>query len=323
MKTYQEDEINVYEYWVLLKKYKKFIAGSVGLVTIVTAIISLVMPAYYKVGVVIMPVGGNRGGLAGQLGGLAAIVGLGGGGGPTASQKLMTLLQSRTLAERVVDRYDLTSVFAEKFSKGKSLKKEEAVGLLRDSVKFDEDSLKSGTIRISAEFKNPNVAADIANGYPEALREYVNENTLTSAKHDRVFIEQQLANNKRELLETGLGLNEFYKSGKVSSVESKVDVPIEELSVQHAELAGLQKQLADIETKMVVKGVPQQVYLQYLTLQRNVLTQVNSLLTQQYEMAKIEESKNDLVFQVIDSAQVPEKRSRPKRKQMVMMAFVG
>ena len=155
------------------------------------------------------------------------------------------------------------------------------------------------------------------------MREYVNEKTLTAAKHDRVFIEQQLANNKRELLETGLGLNEFYKSGKVSSVESKVDVPIEELSVQHAELAGLQKQLADIETKMVVKGVPQQVYLQYLTLQRNVLTQVNSLLTQQYEMAKIEESKNDLVFQVIDSAQVPEKRSRPKRKQMVMMAFVG
>ncbi len=46
------------------------------------------------------------------------------------------------------------------------------------------------------------------------------------------------------------------------------------------------------------------------------------LLTQQYEMAKIEEAKEDITFQVIDRAVPPEKRIKPKRKLVVMLAGV-
>jgi uncharacterized protein involved in exopolysaccharide biosynthesis len=44
------------------------------------------------------------------------------------------------------------------------------------------------------------------------------------------------------------------------------------------------------------------------------------LLTREYEVAKIEEAKSMPTIQVLDKAVVPEKRSRPKRKQMVLLA---
>ena len=39
-------------------------------------------------------------------------------------------------------------------------------------------------------------------------------------------------------------------------------------------------------------------------------------------MAKIDESKEDLNFQVIDWARVPVRKFKPKRSQIVMTAFV-
>jgi len=40
-------------------------------------------------------------------------------------------------------------------------------------------------------------------------------------------------------------------------------------------------------------------------------------------MAKISESKEDVTFQVIDPPQVPEIRSWPKRKLIVVVSFMG
>jgi uncharacterized protein involved in exopolysaccharide biosynthesis len=46
------------------------------------------------------------------------------------------------------------------------------------------------------------------------------------------------------------------------------------------------------------------------------------LLTREYEIAKIEEAKSMPTIQVLDSAVVPEKKSKPKRTQMVLLAGV-
>ena len=50
---------------------------------------------------------------------------------------------------------------------------------------------------------------------------------------------------------------------------------------------------------------------------------VNQLLTQQYQMAKVEESQNAPILQVLDAAIAPEQRTSPKRTQMVLMAIVA
>ena len=50
---------------------------------------------------------------------------------------------------------------------------------------------------------------------------------------------------------------------------------------------------------------------------------INQLLAQQYQLAKVEESQNAPILQVLDIAIAPEQRTSPKRKQMVLMAIVA
>jgi len=320
------DEINLMEYWGVVKKRRKFIAYFVGSIIILTVITSLLSTKYYKSEAVIMPVsnqGGGRGlSVLSQIGGLSSFVGIAGGQNPL--QQFLALLKSRTLAEDVINKLNLMPVLFKNYDPQKAIhfKMEYAVSELWGSVKFMDDK-KSGTVTISGEFKDPKLATDVVNGYVECLQNFINNNALTSAKRYRIFIEEQLERNKRQLLEAGRGLNEFYKGGNISSVESKVDVATIESLGSDFRLKELNQKKNEIDSKLSIKDIPQQVYLQYLTFQRSLLVQINALLTQQYEMAKMEETKDDLAFQVIDPARVPESRSKPNRRQMVMMAFVA
>lgn len=67
------------------------------------------------------------------------------------------------------------------------------------------------------------------------------------------------------------------------------------------------------------------VGLEYARLKRDALIQqkVFELLTQQFELAKIEEAKDDVTFQVIDTAIPPEKKIKPKRALNIVLAAVG
>ncbi len=62
--------------------------------------------------------------------------------------------------------------------------------------------------------------------------------------------------------------------------------------------------------------------LQFARLKRDTLVQekVFELLTQQVEMAKIEEAKDDITFQVIDAAVTPKKPIKPKKMLNLLMA---
>lgn len=316
-------------YWDVLKR-QRFVVGSVMfLITVGAIITSLFLPVYYKAEAVIMPIsGGSKGGglaaVASQLGGLGSLVDVGGGGG-SSSRQFMALLKSKSLAEKIIEEYNLAPVFfgeaeVKRMSKNKMLELS-VQELLASSVKFLDDR-KDNTIRITAEFQNPQLAADIANGYVKGLQEFVSMNSFTVAKRNRVFIENQLQQNKRELLIAGKELNLFYKTPQISNVEAKIDVPTE-VGGTTQKLSELEEMKTDVEASLSVKDVPQQVYLQYLTMRRNLLVQINGLLTQQYEMARIEEAKEDLAFQVVDSARVPEKKSRPNRTRVVFSNFIA
>ncbi len=315
------------------------------IVTLLTILLTLTMPKFYKSTAVIMPIGksGGGGGMlaalasSGQLGGLASMAGLGGAvGGQTPAQQFMALLRTRVLAEEIINKFNLIPIMFDgkvvdpNSSKGPKI--EDGVKALASYVQFIDDK-KGGTITITAEFKDPKLAADVANGYVEGLQKFINSNLLTVAKRNRIFIEKQLEYNKRALLEAGKELNEFYQGKKVSNVEGKVDVSVKNDDIDSPQdeqkekgdvglqLDVLKKQKSDLEEKMMVRSVPQQVYLQYLGLRKTLLAQINGLLTSQYEMAKIEESKDEPAFETIDPAKVAERKSKPKRAQIVIMAF--
>jgi hypothetical protein len=76
-----------------------------------------------------------------------------------------------------------------------------------------------------------------------------------------------------------------------------------EITDASAQVQSLLAQKMDLDKKIadakVVKNVPQQVYLTYLMMRRELLAKVNALLTTQYEIAKITPSEIDERFDVL------------------------
>ena len=64
--------------------------------------------------------------------------------------------------------------------------------------------------------------------------------------------------------------------------------------------------------------------LQYARLLREAKVQqtLYELLTQQYEMARIQEAKDTPTVQVLDEAKVPELKSKPSKRQIVMLSTI-
>ncbi len=180
------------------------------------------------------------------------------------------------------------------------------------------------------------------------------------AKRNRIFVENQLHKVKKELREAEEALKGFQVNKKIVAMDAQTEASIRALANLKAqitakevqlgvikqystpsnpdvltikdELRELKKQLAMVESK---SGNPEtgampslseapELGLQYIRLKRDAVTQqkVYELLTQQYEMAKIDEAKEDIAFQVIDKAIPPEKRIKPKRRINVMLAAV-
>jgi len=355
---YIEDEINLLDYWRIVMKRWKIIAGIFVISVVTAAIISLLMTPIYQAKATLMPVESSGGRLSGalqNLGSLPFVGGMAGIGGASAT-KLVAVLKSRTLAEDVIHALNLTRIFF-KDKKDKPPSLEDAVESLTDITKIADDK-KGGVISISVEYKDPKIAADIANHYTTVLQKFINENTLSMAKRNRIFIEDQLEKVKRELKEAEEAMKSFQTDKKIVAIDAQTEAAIRVLADLKAqitarevqmgvmkqfstaanpdvlrikdELRELRKQLTMVESK---RGNPETMALpslsdapalglQYIRLKRESLIQekVFELLTQQYEMARIEEAKEDITFQVIDRAIPSEKRIKPKRRQMVMLA---
>lgn len=379
-----KDEVNLLDYWRIIWKYKKSIMTIVAIASIAAVFISLSLPKTYKADAVIMPVSSKGGGgglsaMASQFGGLASLAGINLGGSAGDTEKILAILKSRTLAENVINRENLMPILYEgrwdkKAGKWKvddpekQPNMEGAVRTIKSAV-VSTLNKKAKTIKITGIFKGPRLAARVVTTYLVELQKFINANALTVAKRNRIFIEGQLEENKRDILEFGKEINEFYNKNKISNVEARVDVFLNGLKALKVSDHGIENRGSDIVVKLakadpltagaglvmsnsdsgivnsqpqlsqlmirkddiderivetrIVKNVPQQVYLTYLMLRREILAKINALLTTQYELAKIEESRENLAFQVIDTAVPPERRFSPKRARICIMSFVA
>lgn len=328
------EEIKLLDYLHIIRRHVRLIGVVTITATVIAAIISCFLPKTYQSSTVLLPISAKRGGgmamaVTAQLGALGSLVDTGGG---ASGSQLMALLKSRTLAERVLQRFHLEPVLQ---TEGTPLPLDELAKRLHLLMGFSEDK-KTQTISVSAIGTSPQQAAEIANGYVDELQKFIRDYSFTQAKRYRIYIEEQLAKNKEELLEAGKELNTFYKDGRVSSTESKIDVPIE-FTVNHessaTDLQTIQETYSALEKSStpipdalapsgrstVVKGVPQQVYFQYKMLRRELLGKMSAMLAQQYETAKMEEAKDDLAFQVLDPARPPLAKLKPQRTTIVCM----
>ena len=350
----REEEVNLLDYGRLIWRHRFKIILFTLMVTLLTYVYSLTIPKKYQAEATIAPVLASSGGgfsallnqaralplIGGQLGGLTQ--------NTQQTAQFKNILTSRVLIGGVIqdlhlmpvlfrDQWDVTKNNWRSNDANQIPQIEDGAEMMRGGILKVEDDPGSGLLKIQVRYTDPQLVANIANHFVVRLQDYITNNGLTVAKRNRIFVEGQLQKNKIHLLELSKKLSQFYTVNQVSSVQSKLDVDVgkleslpktfEEFRRDLKEVEEKKKTVADVLTETeqsgIVKNVPAQVYLQYLTLQRELLGQANALLLQQYELSKIEESKEDLAFQVIDKAITPRGSFYPNIRLNAQIAFVG
>jgi len=185
-----DDEINLADYGDVLRRRKAMIISLCVVSVLATLIVSLLLPTYYKSQAMILAVAPESGGLGAALSANPLAGALTGslGGLSTPVDRLLVFLKSRTIAEMVIKRFDLLRVFNEhKWDTAKEAWKDpRKPPLLEDAVKKLGSSVtsfkkgKEGTITITVEWKDPKLAAEIANYYVAALTEFMKDKSVNT-----------------------------------------------------------------------------------------------------------------------------------------------
>jgi tyrosine-protein kinase Etk/Wzc len=357
----QEKSSSFIDYLTVVFKWRRFIIRIFLIITIAAVVISLILPLQYTATTTILPPNPQQEAMFGLMGmnitsniggvsGLASML----PGATSMSDLFAAILQSGTIAGRIIKKYDLQSVF-----KAKTM--DDAHKMLLGITKFRV--APEGIIAVSVTWYDKNLAADIANSYIEELDKFNTETAMTTGKRYRIFIEKRLEESTNDMAEAEEALRQFQEKHRTVALEEEIISAIKtiaELKSQiillevkkgalssssqynnpylydiNRELNELKKQLNKIEfgTSDTTKkefgagfSVPfvklPEVAVEYARLFRDVEVQaaIYELLTQQYEQAKIMEVKDTPTIQILDRASPPEKKSMPKRSRIVILA---
>ncbi len=344
MGCYEDDEIDLYELWLTLKKRRKIVFGITVLFVAVALVLCFTMPKTYKTEATLMPLGGKKGsGLTSLISSLPIAVPLSGG---QAGITLEAVLKSRILREKIVEDLDLLPViFSSKWDeKTKSWRLEgnekpptilEGAEKLKDKISVSTDK-KTGVITLSIEFpEDPKLAYKIAETALEEAENILNEKAFTLAKKYRVYVEKQLSLAKKRYEELE-GIYRDFMRGKIKKVpfiigerelnglRSNIPEKVKANRLEK-EIDKLKAKLNAIKGNNFVSLSDYQLNLQRLLTQMEVVKQLLSALAREYELAKAKEMRERISFQIIDPPYIPpeDKPYKPKKKLIIAVALVS
>jgi uncharacterized protein involved in exopolysaccharide biosynthesis len=154
----------------------------------------------------------------------------------TPGDLFMSILESRNVQDGVINSLDLTRYY-------KTSRMEDARKALAGDAKITSDE-KSGVITISVTANNPVLAAKIAQAYVEELDRVVTENTTSSARRERIFLEERVKDVKQQLDESAKQLSQFSTKSGALDISTQTKSMIEEGTRLEAELVDGRSQLA-------------------------------------------------------------------------------
>ena len=345
-----DDEISLLDLAIVLAKFKKLILGLPVLVGVLTVGATLLMTPIFTATTAILPPQQSQSGasaLLGQLGGLAGIAGAA-AGIKNPSDLYVGMLKSRTVADAMIARFDLVNYYEAELT-------QDARKSLEDVSSFSAG--KDGIITISVDDKDPELAAKMANAYVEELNKLTEVLAVTEASQKRLFFERQMVDARDRLVAAEIEARSAMERGGLASIDAQgqamigvtarlrgqISVKEVEIGAMRAfaaeenprlkaaqqELLALQTELARIEGASALRegqaGAESSAGATNLQLLRNVkyYETLYQMLAQQFELAKIEEAKDSALIQVLDTAIPPERKSKPKRALIVILAVLA
>lgn len=334
--------------------HQRLVVGFPIAAGLLALIVSLLLPNWYAATVRIMPPQQSQSNAIAILGQLGALAG-------SANQALglknpsdiyVAMLKSRTIADRLIDRFDLKKVYGEHlyYYARKELSRNSVVSASRE-----------GVITIEVEDKDPKRAAELANAYIEELHNLTIHLAISEASQRRLFFETQLKKAKADLIEAESQLTKFAETSGVVSPSGQIGLSVATSAALRAqiaareiqlkamrtfatdsnpdivrtteELAGLRAELAKMEKQSgSMRGDPlvpfdkaPKVGLEYVRRYRDMkyYETLYEVLAKQYEIARIDESKDATLIQTLDVAIPPERRSKPRPFLISGIAFLS
>ncbi len=271
----------------------------------------------------------------GALGGLAgAATGL-----KNPADQYLAFMQSRSVQDALIDRFKLLDRYEEKF-------KQDARLALKANARAS--SGKDGLITVEVDDKDPAFAAQLANAHVEELQKLLSRIAVTEAQQRRVFFEKQLLSTKDKLVKAeqilkGSGVSSsVLKADPKAAVEGlarlKAGIAAQEVKLgsmrgyltesapdfkqAQTELAALRAQVARSEKEEpAVTGGESDYIAKYREFK--YYETLFELFAKQFEIARIDESREGAVIQVLDVAQAPERKSKPKKAMIAAITTLA
>lgn len=301
--------------------------------------ISFAIPPTYTAKTQFLPPQQQQSAAASMLASLGSLGGLAGAaaGLKNPADQYIAYMKSNAVKDALIDRFKLMERYDAKL-------REDARKTLDTAARIA--SGKDGLISVEFDDKDPKFAAEVANAYVEELRTVLGRLAVTEAQQRRLFFEKQLVNAKdnlaaaeQALKATGIS-DSVLKSNPASAVAGvaalKAQITAQEVKVgamrgylaetapdfkqAMAELANLRAQLAKQDKDEAANGQAGQG--DYISRYRDFKYHETlfELFAKQYELAKVDEAREGAVIQVLDAAQPPERKSKPKKALIAIIA---
>lgn len=332
-------------------------------------VVALLIPNLYTSKTRIMPpdeqggaamlaslLGGGKGDSSGPGLSTLAQIGL---GQKTNAALYSYLLHSRTVQDRIVERFELQREYWKRY-------RDDAIKKLDDRTEVDEDR-KSGVITIEVSDRKRERARQMASAYVDELNRLLAEVSTSTARRERIFVEQRLVTVQKDLEAAEKELSEFSSKTTVLDVKEQTKAMVESEAIMQAQLIAAESELQGLEqiytasnvrvrsARARVDELRRQLHavagsetapagngntvddlyptirklpilgVTWVDLYRRARIQeaVFELLTKQYELARIQEAKEIPTIKVVDFPDLPEKKSFPPRLLIIGLFAAG
>jgi uncharacterized protein involved in exopolysaccharide biosynthesis len=346
----------------LLWDKRRFLARVTACGLLAGVLLAFVIPKRFTSTARLMPPDEGRGTGMTMLAALAGKAGpLGSFGGDllglkTTGDLFIGILQSRTVQDEVITKFDLRKVYEER-------QWADARTELARRTQLSQDR-KNEIITIAVTDRSPQRAQQIAEEYVAALNDVVVSLNTSSAHREREFLEGRLNQVQKDLEAAETKFSDFSSKNSAIDIEAQGKAMITETAGLEGQLVAAQTELQGLKqiysennvrvraTQARVSELQRQIRklggevggpsnpgagegayptirqlpilgVTYADLYRRLKVEdaVFQTLTQQYEAAKVEEAKETPSVKVLDPPDFPERKSFPPRGLIILLGI--
>jgi len=271
----------------------------------------------------------------GALGGLAGAA----SGLKNPSDQYLAFIKSRTVQDALIDRFDLITRYEADL-------REDARKTLQASSRSISGT-KDGLITVEVDDKDPKFAAELANAHVQELQKLLARLAVTEAQQRRLFFEKQLQQAKDNLTRAEQALkasgvnSSALKTSPQAAVEGvarlRAGITAQEIKIASmrgflsetapefrqalTELSAMRTQLARAEAQEPQSAGGSDYVARYRDFK--YYETLFDLFAKQYELARVDESREGAVIQILDVAQPPERKSKPKKALIAVITTLA